>query len=133
MTNFLAGTTVVQSDATGRKLINGASVQFPTVAGAGFTATHVGIWDAPERRQLHRRRGPDGQPDLRSGRHPDRQHVKSDTDSGRRRSDARRAEHLPGQRTPVLPALAGVSASYGFLTGSLTIRRAIALIGGEPG
>ncbi len=46
VTNFLAGTTVVQSDAAGRKLINGASVQFPTVAGAGFTATHVGIWDA---------------------------------------------------------------------------------------
>lgn len=46
VTNFFAGTAVVQSDATGRKILNNASVQFPTVAGAGFTATHVGLWDA---------------------------------------------------------------------------------------
>jgi len=46
VTNFFAGTAVVQSDAAGRKVINNASVQFPTVAGSGFIATHVGLWDA---------------------------------------------------------------------------------------
>lgn len=46
VTNFFAGTAAVQSDALGRKVVNGAGVQFPTVAGAGLTVTHKAYFDA---------------------------------------------------------------------------------------
>lgn len=44
--NFLSGTAVVQSDSLGRKVINGVSVQFNAIAGAGQTFTHVTFKDA---------------------------------------------------------------------------------------